>query len=67
MGFFLHAKSDLRVLVRSRGLEDVYKGQTEGSEFKEKRVLHIVIFEGEELRIDAVSNTHLTLPTIYSV
>ena len=73
--FFFQAEDGIRDLVRSRGLGDVYKRQVAedlgqfalvqgGDLFGEigrffKALLHLVQA--------AVSYTHLTLPTIYSV
>ena len=74
-GFFFQAEDGIRDLVRSRGLGDVYKRQELGSE-----VTAVFAYERSRLatemkdlddvikgRAQAVSYTHLTLPTIYSV
>ena len=73
--FFFQAEDGIRDLVRSRGLGDVYKRQILGI----CRVCvslgsrtNITPFEIEDYRDVirnslAVSYTHLTLPTIYSV
>ena len=73
--FFFQAEDGIRDLVRSRGLGDVYKRQGEHqvvsleaekelllSQYTEARKLLLQLTESQ-----AVSYTHLTLPTIYSV
>ena len=73
--FFFQAEDGIRGLVRSRGLGDVYKRQEEALD---KKAFYLEKKEqslgGREKEIDelkgklgAVSYTHLTLPTIYSV
>ena len=73
--FFFQAEDGIRDLVRSRGLGDVYKRQVLMSG---RRLFHIVAelpasawmaeaIERLPLDLAAVSYTHLTLPTIYSV
>ena len=73
--FFFQAEDGIRDLVRSRGLGDVYKRQILpviasagavffGKQYFESVVVHDLIDAG---RVDAVSYTHMTLPTIYSV
>ena len=73
--FFFQAEDGIRGLVRSRGLGDVYKRQPEGSECDDhegvgrpdagtssRRQSICPVRTGQ-----AVSYTHLTLPTIYPV
>ena len=74
-GFFFQAEDGIRDAQESRGLGDVYKGQSLRGRLKVGRqVLALKI----EVRVLApqpfspfgkatVSYTHLTLPTIYSV
>ena len=76
MFFFFQAEDGIRDLVRSRGLGDVYKRQPllgpqlmqavkdykAGKTIPKRIVTNETIFPAE-----AVSYTHLTLPTIYSV
>ena len=75
LNFFFQAEDGIRDLVRSRGLGDVYKRQahTQGLRAggdvayqdgcrRAGNALHVVV-----LGQPAVSYTHLTLPTIYSV
>ena len=73
--FFFQAEDGIRDLVRSRGLGDVYKRQVSNESSEIIRMFnsafnHLTGNEEDdwplELR-DAVSYTHLTLPTIYSV
>ena len=75
MFFFFQAEDGIRDLVRSRGLGDVYKRQGDGFAIAaEGGLLHPPIvacqdslqFPGSGIP-QAVSYTHLTLPTIYSV
>ena len=73
--FFFQAEDGIRDLVRSRGLGDVYKRQVRiqglgqlycGVDVGKGRPE--LVREGrDELSLEAVSYTHLTLPTIYSV
>ena len=75
MCFFFQAEDGIRDLVRSRGLGDVYKRQAvvpggleEGVEQLEgSREAHAFGALDGEFGHGAVSYTHLTLPTIYSV
>ena len=73
--FFFQAEDGIRDLVRSRGLGDVYKRQVLAHPGPD---LAGGTSRPQELRLDhdgarigwvqvAVSYTHLTLPTIYSV
>ena len=73
--FFFQAEDGIRDLVRSRGLGDVYKRQVGLMTFA---LIAVGSYESTRLPIDAVpditdnqvlavSYTHLTLPTIYSV
>ena len=73
--FFFQAEDGIRALVRSRGLGDVYKRQTISSLIIRPMVTAVsresLIFPTSisvliSLTV-AVSYTHLTLPTIYSV
>ena len=75
MGFFFQAEDGIRDLVRSRGLGDVYKRQKRGFVLLPRRWVversfawmtrfRRLVRDYERL---AVSYTHLTLPTIYSV
>ena len=73
--FFFQAEDGIRDLVRSRGLGDVYKRQSQypgdvgGQVHHVRQVQHERRF-GHVRRgavRGAVSYTHLTLPTIYSV
>ena len=73
--FFFQAEDGIRDAQESRGLGDVYKRQIAG-EFGEilpecvaRDGVHpgCRLIENENLRPMAVSYTHLTLPTIYSV
>ena len=73
--FFFQAEDGIRDLVRSRGLGDVYKRQValhaeiDPALFGESLLGHVQLHVGRR-RLDrplAVSYTHLTLPTIYSV
>ena len=74
-GFFFQAEDGIRGLVRSRGLGDVYKRQTIAFT---ALVTTTMIIAGFDPLVSvatiilgsgcgAVSYTHLTLPTIYSV
>ena len=73
--FFFQAEDGIRDLVRSRGLGDVYKRQILGGESSGGLTIrgHILGKDGilaAALVVEmlaAVSYTHLTLPTIYSV
>ena len=75
IGFFFQAEDGIRDLVRSRGLGDVYKRQgygLRGTWYGIRFTLHVSRLTFHELRftpypLKAVSYTHLTLPTIYSV
>ena len=73
--FFFQAEDGIRVLVRSRGLGDVYKRQVFGDNLR-NLLLQPPLKGKVVLGLDpayrtgcklAVSYTHLTLPTIYSV
>ena len=69
--FFFQAEDGIRDLVRSRGLGDVYKRQ--GQDYPARRQRRGGETSGDEMGIspesghsrcpDAVSYTHLTLPT----
>ena len=69
--FFFQAEDGIRDLVRSRGLGDVYKRQVDentvfaiASNSKAFTVASLAILVDEKkLSWDAVSYTHLTLPT----
>ena len=73
--FFFQAEDGIRDLVRSRGLGDVYKRQelvyetpvspTEINIYQSYNPSTVV--EVQIVDLEAVSYTHLTLPTIYSV
>ena len=76
VSFFFQAEDGIRDLVRSRGLGDVYKRQVwllETDDGLEQRGLtdtvgaddadDSVARQGERQVLDAVSYTHLTLPT----
>ena len=73
--FFFQAEDGIRDLVRSRGLGDVYKRQAEpqaaddvaADEDEDPQADHQPGEELTEPRREAVSYTHLTLPTIYPV
>ena len=73
--FFFQAEDGIRDLVRSRGLGDVYKRQGRGGQYTYhgpgQRVAYVMLDlkkRGQDVRaFVAVSYTHLTLPTIYSV
>ena len=73
--FFFQAEDGIRDLVRSRGLGDVYKRQVVHScapdvpvELLAGAGFAAISFDLTLARpADAVSYTHLTLPTIYSV
>ena len=75
MCFFFQAEDGIRDLVRSRGLGDVYKRQAPTLTIVVKDGVTGVDWGGSDgqvktmssLEIAAVSYTHLTLPTIYSV
>ena len=73
--FFFQAEDGIRDLVRSRGLGDVYKRQTgsgagralsQGSPGEDAPSVGRAISAMDAI-LPAVSYTHLTLPTIYSV
>ena len=69
--FFFQAEDGIRYLVRSRGLGDVYKRQAQEYLDKYKDELNIIGHFGLGFysafmvsdKVDAVSYTHLTLPT----
>ena len=71
MFFFFQAEDGIRDLVRSRGLGDVYKRQGQMGVVAEKdqrqrnlsRQESVGIGERQQQHLDAVSYTHLTLPT----
>ena len=71
VGFFLQAEDGIRDLVRSRGLGDVYKRQSDGWYVLEEGLVARVGRLGavqysavdEAVAHYAVSYTHLTLPT----
>ena len=73
--FFFQAEDGIRDLVRSRGLGDVYKRQLQLDLYRIDLSAVVSKYIGEtekNLRkvfdaAEAVSYTHLTLPTIYSV
>ena len=73
--FFFQAEDGIRDLVRSRGLGDVYKRQAARlAEAKQQWIQDPVSSHLERAKryqmlrdLNAVSYTHLTLPTIYSV
>ena len=73
--FFFQAEDGIRDLVRSRGLGDVYKRQVRSvwkvrMAFSRARVIfshRVVELSVLSSILRAVSYTHLTLPTIYSV
>ena len=73
--FFFQAEDGIRDLVRSRGLGDVYKRQQENPVPSPETVLvdglpdtgQAPLFPPFVGGVAAVSYTHLTLPTIYSV
>ena len=73
--FFFQAEDGIRVLVRSRGLGDVYKRQPLSTLAGLMPPFVIAgglfafsaISPGEIAGLAAVSYTHLTLPTTYSV
>ena len=73
--FFFQAEDGIRDLVRSRGLGDVYKRQAEsrGQDAGGYQRDGELFQQGSWIAVDwvailvAVSYTHLTLPTIYSV
>ena len=74
-GFFFQAEDGIRDLVRSRGLGDVYKRQGYTSKARVHHVGGGALGYGSPRKtflnfrnsLIAVSYTHLTLPTIYSV
>ena len=74
--FFFQAEDGIRDLVRSRGLGDVYKRQDQKDQEFQTVTLYTnrvtkVVQGGKKMKfqamVAAVSYTHLTLPTIYSV
>ena len=73
--FFFQAEDGIRDLVRSRGLGDVYKRQIPDPFARSIQGETEPLFTCLQLSLDgfacrhvaAVSYTHLTLPTIYSV
>ena len=70
-GFFFQAEDGIRDLVRSRGLGDVYKRQSEkkstATPVEEPGYRRLVVLAGEAQQVqqagEPVSYTHLTLPT----
>ena len=75
MFFFFQAEDGIRDLVRSRGLGDVYKRQYVKEAVKHNyaeigmscHTPHQNFPQMGTRRMDSVSYTHLTMPTIYSV
>ena len=75
LSFFFQAEDGIRDLVRSRGLGDVYKRQQMTFGFSrddvEAKMMPAYVAQGllpgDPFDSVAVSYTHLTLPTIYSV
>ena len=76
--FFFQAEDGIRDLVRSRGLGDVYKRQVPDGRQRAHDVggaagyriplrARVIAPAEQGIDIEAVSYTHLTLPTIYSV
>ena len=73
--FFFQAEDGIRDLVRSRGLGDLYKRQGDDLNLGLGHLDHAhgeILAQGlareePEFGAGAVSYTHLTLPTIYSV
>ena len=73
--FFFQAEDGIRDLVRSRGLGDVYKRQPlrrdDGKRIERRYRSHQIDPVAQHRQVGehpiAVSYTHLTLPTIYSV
>ena len=69
--FFFQAEDGIRDLVRSRGLGDVYKrqvfphdGENRGELDDDQKHLALLVIEMQQVADhDAVSYTHLTLPT----
>ena len=69
--FFFQAEDGIRDLVRSRGLGDVYKRQlsadardaNESTAKSEERRRHAIAASSRAKVLEAVSYTHLTLPT----
>ena len=69
--FFFQAEDGIRDLVRSRGLGDVYKRQDVGIRLEHAHLPHAALGDPARghvrhtavLKLDAVSYTHLTLPT----
>ena len=69
--FFFQAEDGIRDLVRSRGLGDVYKRQVlynprfgdEANSTLQVQAATVQLFADEDATIEAVSYTHLTLPT----
>ena len=73
--FFFQAEDGIRDLVRSRGLGDVYKRQdhAQPAGYIAQELGGSMVYQWVKIMpyvshcIPAVSYTHLTLPTIYSV
>ena len=69
--FFFQAEDGIRDLVRSRGLGDVYKRQEQddraevaiGEQMRRRPQFHPRQHRMLQRGVDAVSYTHLTLPT----
>ena len=73
--FFFQAEDGIRDLVRSRGLGDVYKRQSQGfavleqvlAALREAETLVVADAKRGDIGSTTVSYTHLTLPTILLV
>ena len=71
MLFCFQAEDGIRDLVRSRGLGDVYKRQVQAKRNEKRHVRRLIMGQvamivgaiGERSGHEAVSYTHLTLPT----
>ena len=69
--FFFQAEDGIRDLVRSRGLGDVYKRQGHTIEqlledyphLRYEQILAALAYAADVIANEAVSYTHLTLPT----